>query len=142
MNEWTRGDLIALFGIIVAVLVFVSQEILKRSKRSLARNIIIQTPRNQESTPIMYDENLPIRKDIVGTITGFTQKEIERLGLYVEILVKTDRWYPQGKSMVQADGGWKIVGRFGGTRHIIRAELKDNNGVKYKTKEIEVIVSS
>jgi hypothetical protein len=142
MSGWNRGEILALIGIIIAVFIFVGQEMLRRRSFHFSRDIVIHTPKNKEAIEPVYGEKMPIERNIVGTITGITQKEIRRLGLYVEVSIKTDRWYRQGKCPVEDDGKWKIVGRFGGTTHVIKAELKDVYGVEHKIKEIEVTVVS
>ena len=140
MSGWSRGDILALVGVIVAVLIFIAQEILKRFGLLLSKNIVIEEPRNKEIIERMYGEGYTIKRKIVGRVTGFTQKEIESLGLYVEIFIHTDIWYQQGQCSVQRDKKWMIVGHFGAVNHIIRVELKDKHEVVLKKTEIEVIV--
>lgn len=140
MNGWNRGDVLALIGIIIAVLIFIAQEILKGRGFSLSQNVVIEEPRNKEVIEAIYGEKYTIKRKIIGRITGYTQKQIESLGLYVEVFIYTDTWYQQGQSSVQRDKKWMVIGRFGAINHVIKAELKDKHGVVLKKSEIEVIV--
>jgi hypothetical protein len=145
MSEWNRGEILALIGIIITVLIFVSQEILRRWSLTLSKDIVIHTPKNKDTLEIVYGEQMPIKRDIVGIITGVTKKEIQRLGLYVEVSITTDICYQQANCPVEDDGKWRVVGsfsRFNGKANIIRAKLKDSYGVEHKIKEIEVTVGS
>jgi hypothetical protein len=73
---------------------------------------------------------------------GYGEKEIERLGLFVEVVIKTDQWYPQGCAIVTGDGKWSLKeARFGGSVHIIKAVLKDRHNHEHQSAEIEVTIS-
>jgi hypothetical protein len=127
-------------GLIVgAIVLLIEYRFFKnREGRESAPEIIIGTPKNKESLTAKYGETKPYKRDIVGEVIGIKLKEIKKLGLYVEVSIKTDTWYLQGASPVHDDSRWKVVGRFGGTRHIVRAELKDSYGHTYAASDIEV----
>ena len=74
-------------------------------------------------------ETIPAKRPIKGHIIGFTKDDIKRLKLWVEVSIKTDKWYPQGISRVRNDGTWMLrQAYFGGATHIIKATLKDKSG--------------
>ena len=87
MSEWTRSDIIALIGVIVAVLTFAGEEILRRSKRSRTRDIIIQTPRNHESIPIIHGEKLPIKR-LLEQLLDLNKKRLSGLDYMLRFLSK------------------------------------------------------
>jgi hypothetical protein len=146
MNEWTRGDIIAVIGLVVAVISCVAAILAIPSLRRLVgvggKDLWIHTPKNKDEISILYGEHQPIVRAVSGEVTGYSEKEIERLGLFVEVLIKTDQWYPQGNARVDGDGKWTLKdARFGGSVHIIKAVLKDRHGREHQSAEIEVMVS-
>src|ERR1043166_9146976 len=119
MGEWTRRDIIALIGLFVAIIscfaVILAIPSLRRLLGLGGKELWIQTPKNKEEIPILHGEHKPIGRAVSGEIAGYSEKEIERLGLFVEVLIKTDRWYPQGNAGVESDGKWTLRdARFGG----------------------------
>jgi len=146
MNDWTRGDIIALIGVVVAVISCVAAILAMPNLRQLVglggKDFWIHTPKNKEKLPILHGEHRPIVRTVSGEVIGYSEKEIERLGLFVEVLIKTDQWYPQGSARVDSDGKWSLKeARFGGSDHIIKAVLKDRYHHEHKSAEIEVTVS-
>jgi hypothetical protein len=146
MNDWSRGDIIALIGLVVAVVSCIAAILAIPSLRKLFRfgrkDLWIQTPKNKQRISIQHGEYKPIVRAISGEIAGYRKSEIERLGLFVEVLIKTDKWYPQGDAIVEGDGKWTLTdARFGGSVHIIKAVLKDRYSRELQSASIEVIVS-
>jgi hypothetical protein len=146
MNEWSRGDIIALIGLVVAVVSCVAAILAIPSLRRLVglggKDIWIHTPKNKDEISILHGEHMPIVRTVSGDVTGYSEKEIEKLGLFVEVLIKTDQWYSQGSAKVESDGKWTLKeAHFGGSVHIIKAILKDRHSREYKSAEIEVTVS-
>jgi hypothetical protein len=88
--------------------------------------VAIQFPQKIVLAP---GEGLPAERPVRGNVVGFTREEIQRLGLHVEIFIRTDRWYPQGTSTVRADGSWGLQkAYFAGSIHDVRAVLWDHDG--------------
>jgi hypothetical protein len=146
MKEWTRGDVIALVGLVVATISCLAAILAIPSLRRLVgfagKDIWIHTPKNKEKLSILYGEHLPIVRTVSGHVTGYSEKEVERLGLFVEVLIKTDSWYPQGSARVDGGGKWTLKETlFGGSLHVIKAVLKDRHGREHESAEIEVTVS-
>ena len=146
MNEWSRGDIIALIGLAVAIMSCVAAILAIPSLKRLfglgGKDLWIHTPKNKDEISILHGERKPIVRPVSGEVTGYSEKEIERLGLFVEVLIKTDRWYPQGNARVDGDGTWTLKeAHFGGSVHLIKAVLKDRHSREHKSAEIEVTVS-
>src|SRR5436853_4082925 len=95
-------------GVVVgAIVLFIEYKFFKNRKgRDIAPDIIIDTPKHKESLAATYGEKKPYQRDIVGEVTGIRPKDIKKLGLYVEVSIKTDTWYQQGTSPVQDDLSW------------------------------------
>lgn len=143
MNEWSRNDIIALVSLILTFLTFAVAVLAFPGIRKLfsagEQDLVILTPKNKDEIPIRHGEEKPIVRPVSGRIVGFTRDDIEKLGLFVEILIKTDTWYLQGNTKVEIDGRWTLKeARFGGSTHIIRATLKDQLSHEHKSAEIEV----
>jgi hypothetical protein len=100
-------------------------------------------PRRTKRQFPLYMANVSLSSELLAAVLLVTaKKEIERLGLFVEVLVKTDIWYPQENTPVRANGEWTLKdARFGGSTHIIKAVLKDRHRREYESAEIEVTVS-
>jgi hypothetical protein len=146
MNDWTRGDIISLIGLAVAIISCVAAILAIPSLRRLiglrGKELWIYTPKNKEEVSILHGEHKPIVRAVSGEVAGYSEKEIGRLGLFVEVLIKTDEWYPQGHARVEGDGKWMLKdARFGGSVHIIKAILKDRHSREHESAEIEVTVS-
>ena len=146
MNDWSRGDIIALIGLVVAVISCIAAILAIPSLRNLfglgRKDLWIHTPKNKQRIFIQHSEHQPIVRAISGEIAGYRKSEIERLGLFVEVLIKTDKWYPQGNAIVEGDGKWTFLdARFGGSVHIIKAVLKDRFNRELHSASIEVMVS-
>jgi len=146
MNEWTRGDILALIGLIVAIISCVVAILAIPPLRRLfglgGKDLWIHTPKNKDNIFMIHGESKPILRPISGQISGYHEREIERLGLFVEVLIKTDKWYPQGNAPVADDGKWTLKdARFGGSVHIIRAILKDRHNREHQSASIEVHLS-
>jgi hypothetical protein len=146
MNEWTRTDILGLIGLVVAIVSCVAAVLaipnLRRLVGLIGKDLLIFAPKNKEAIPILWGEHKPIVRPISGEVTGFSGREIEKLGLFVDILIKTDHWYPQGSARVESDGKWMLKeARFGGSVHIIKAVLKDHYSREHKSVEIELNVS-
>lgn len=96
-----------------------------------AQNVALRIlePRDGAQLRLSASEIMPAERPIRGDVGGFTRKQIEELGLLVDVSIHTDRWYPQGIAAVRPDGTWALrKGYFGGAVHVIRAVLKDRHG--------------
>ena len=150
MKDWSRSDLIALISLLVAIVacfaaIFVPElrRLIGLDNRAKEKDIVISTPNNRSELARLSGESRTIKRPIVGEVCGYTEQEIERLGLYVEVLIKTDRWYSQGTTGVHSKRKWELKeASFGGVKHIIRATLKDKHEHEHKSTEIEVTVVS
>lgn len=147
MNTWSNGDVIVVITLLLAIVaclaaVFVVPEFRRwmgLDRPSVERDILIVTPIHKGKITQLADELRPVRRPIGGTITGYTEEDIERLRLQVEVLIKTDKWYLQGVVPVLNNGKWKLEeGRFGGTMHVIRAILKDKDNRELFSTDIDV----
>jgi hypothetical protein len=146
MNDWSRGDIIAVTGLVVAVVSCIAAILAIPSLRKIfgfgRKDLWIHTPKNKQQISIQHGEHKPIVRAISGEIAGYRKSEIERLGLFVEVLIKTDKWYLQGDAIVESDGKWTLTeARFGGSVHIIKAVLKDRYNRELQSASIEVMVS-
>ena len=146
MNDWTRGDIIALIGLAVAVVSCIAAILAIPSLRRLlgfgGKDLWIHTPKNKQRISVQHGERKPIVRSISGEVAGYRKAEIERLGLFVEVLIQTDKWYPQGNAPLETDGKWGLSdARFGGSVHIIKAVLKDRHNREHQSASIEVTVS-
>jgi hypothetical protein len=146
MSDWSRGEIIALVGLVVAVTSCVAAILTVPGLRRLlgfsGKDLWINTPKHKAEVSMLHGEHKPIVRTVSGEITGYGEKEIERLGLFVEVLIKTDQWYPQGSAIVESDGKWSLKeARFGGSVHIIKAVLKDRHNREHQSAQIEVTVS-
>lgn len=149
VNDWSRSEVIALIGLFIAfatllaaVLVLPGFRRLLGLERSVTeRDVLIYAPKDGAKLFVLANETRPITRTIAGEVIGYKDKEIERLGLKVEILIKTDQWYPQDTVPIDSDGKWKLDdARFGGTVNTIKATLKDKYSREHKSAEIEVTV--
>ena len=99
MNEWSRGEVIALVSLIIAVVACVAAVLVVPDFRRwigldhslVEKDLIISTPKHKDIIRRNWDERKLIVRPIVGKVIGFKEEEIERLGLYVEILIETDK---------------------------------------------------
>jgi len=111
MKDWSRGELIALISLIVAIVACLAaisvvpelRRLIGLDNKTKERDIVIFTPKNKETIARLSGESRTVKRPVVGEVCGYTDQEIERLGLYVEVLIKTDRWYPQGTTVVHSD---------------------------------------
>ncbi|HEX9918091.1 MAG TPA: hypothetical protein VGA87_02925, partial [Pyrinomonadaceae bacterium] len=79
------------------------------------RGILIFAPKDGGKILVLANETRPVIRTVAGEVIGYKEEEIERLGLKVEILIKTDQWYPQDTVPVDGNGKWKLDdARFGG----------------------------
>lgn len=79
----------------------------------------------------------PVPCPIEGDVYGFNQAEIQRFGLTVEVSVVTSAEFEQGIAEVHDDGTWRLPTVWlGGATHTIRAVLKDSNGNKISSHEV------
>jgi hypothetical protein len=134
MFAWFRKYIkkIGIFGI----------EVVFRPPTDTVCRVIISFPEKGTKLSQLGSEVKPIRRCIAGRVEGFSSEQIQGLGLSVEILIKTDRWYPQGRAEVQPDGCWFLLdGYFGGEKHLVRALLKDRNGCELASADNTVWVS-
>jgi hypothetical protein len=146
MNEWTRADILTLIGLIIGIISCVTAILaipnLRRFVGISGKDLLVFAPKNKEEIPILWGELKPIVRPISGEVTGFSEKEIEKLGLFVEVLIKTDHWYPQGNVRVESDGKWMLKeARFGGSVHIIKVVLKDRYGREHRAIEVEASIT-
>jgi hypothetical protein len=149
MNDWSRSEVIALISLFIAIATLLAAVLVLPSfrrwigldKSVSERDVLIFAPKDGGKLLVLANETRPITRPIAGEVIGYKDKEIERLGLKVEILIKTDLWYPQATVPVDSDGKWMLNdARFGGTVNIIRATLKDKYSREHKSTEIEVTV--
>lgn len=146
MNDWSRGEIISLIGLGLAVISCIAAILAVPNLRKLfgfrGKELWIHTPKNKQQIFIQHGEHKPIVRAISGEIAGYRKSEIERLGLFVEVHIKTDKWYPQGNATVESDGKWTLTDAyFGGTLHVIKAVLKDRYNRELQFATIEVSVS-
>jgi len=146
MNDWSRGDIIALIGLVVAVVSCIAAILAIPNLRKLfgfdPKDVWIHTPKNKQQISIQHGECKPIVRAISGEVAGYRKTEIEKLGLCIEVLIKTDKWYPQGHAIVESDGKWTLPDAcFGGSVHTIKAVLKDRYHRELHSTSIEVAVS-
>ncbi len=93
------------------------------------KSVIILSPEDGENIFLSPSESVPAIRQIKGEITGFKPSEIEKYKLIIEVSIKTDKWYPQGKTQVHVNGSWLLrMAHFGGMDHIIKAVLKGKQG--------------
>ena len=149
MNDWSRSEVIALISLLIAIATLLAAVLVLPGfrrwiglDRSVSeRDVLIFAPKDGGKLLVLANETRPITRPIAGEVIGYKDKEIERLGLKVEILIKTDQWYPQDTVPVDSDGKWRLNdARFGGTVNTIRATLKDKYSREHKATEIEVTV--
>jgi hypothetical protein len=132
----------ALIGALATILVaLIEHRRRKRNDDFVGGEVFILKPQHGEELVLSAGETeLPITRTVSGKVKGFTQQKIIDADLEVVIDVKTNRWYPQGKTRVQSDGKWSLANvKFGGVVHIVRATLQDTHQV-YGTAKIEVRV--
>lgn len=147
INTWSHGDVMFLISLLITILACVAAVLVVPEFRRWIgldhapahRDILIVTPANKGEIIQHSNEVRPIQRPIAGKIVGYTEDEIERLGLQVEVLIKTDRWYLQGIVPVVSNGKWRLeAGHFGGRVHVIRAILKDKDSRELFSTDIEV----
>ncbi len=149
MSDSVLGAIITAIGTILAATI-PAYFIYKANNKKLATNevsarqgiITILVPNDGEEIIVSSKETKPIDRPFSGKIMGFSKNEINSLGLKVEIFVRTDKWYRQGTTNVQNTGVWIFEHvKLGGTTHVVKALLKDKNGVeRAKACEINVII--
>jgi len=91
------------------------------------KSVKITSFEDEDQILSLPNEEMPVKREIVGEIVGFSDNELEELELLVEVEIKTDIWYLQGLCRVDKNKMWKIKGRFSGGTNTIKAELKDKN---------------
>ena len=138
MSDSVLGAIITAIGAILAATI-PAYFIYKANNKKLATDevsakqgiITILVPSDGEEFIVSGKETKPIDRTISGKVIGFSKNEIENSDFLVEVLVYTDTWYKQGKPVkVQNTGLWIFDHvKLGGTSHIIKAILKDKNGV-------------
>lgn len=146
MNAWNHSDTIALIGLIVAIISCIAAILGIPGLRKLLgfgrKELWIHTPKNKQRISIQHGESKPIVHAISGEIAGYRKSEIERLGLFVQVLIETDKCYRQGDAIVESGGKWTLTDAyFGGSVHIVKAVLKDRYNRELQSTSIEVIVS-
>jgi hypothetical protein len=151
MSEWSREEIIELAGLALAALSLVAAVLAMPNLRRLVglggRDIWINIPRNRDALTILYDETILsgehglIVRAVSGEVAGYGEKEIERLGLFVEVLIKTDAWYPQGSAAIGRDRIWTKEAKFTrGLVNVVKAVLKDRHGNDLTSAQIKVTV--
>lgn len=79
-------------------------------------------------------------RPVIGELGGYSSREIKKMGLTVEVRIKTDEWYTQGSVEVQPDGHWVLEdARFGGITHLVEATIRDKNGKKITSTDFIVV---
>jgi hypothetical protein len=112
----------------------------EQRRTSQARGVRILTPRDG-STIRGSDEPGPVPHPVAGDVFGFSQADIRKFGLTVEVSIFTTGDFPQGIAEVREDGTWRLpTAWFGGSRHSMRAVLRDDNGNEIDSDEITVTV--
>jgi len=90
---------------------------------------------------LLPGDDFNVVRPIIGNVSGFSSQEIKKMGLYVDISIKTDTWYPQGIAKVQSNGEWVLeVARFAATVHLVKIVLKDKNDNELSSAHFTVIV--
>lgn len=90
-------------------------------------------------------ESYHFTRPLLGFITGYTAKNIRNRGLFLEVDMFTDAWYPQGRAKIAPNGQWIIeTVYFSSIIHTIRARLKDkdNKVITQSSLRVDVIRDS
>src|SRR4051812_34125171 len=96
--------------------------------------IVIGEPRDGAVLEVPTSAPRPNRLPVSGRVVGVGPDALRRGDLQVEIVIRTDAAYPQGKVSVAANGHWLLPdARFGGDRHDITAILIDSAGKELAT---------
>jgi hypothetical protein len=103
--------------------------------------VVIGQPREGAVLEVPLSAPRPNRLPISGRVVGILPEVLRRRGLQVEVVIRTDAVYPQGKAPVTADGHWLLPEvRFGGDRHEITAILIDSAGRELATAHSHAFV--
>ena len=106
------------------------------------RGVRILSPKEGDTIYASQIEQIPIERPIEGDVLGFSQGDVEKFGLMVEVSIYTSHWYPQGLVKVQADGSWILnTAYFGGAMHKVKALLMDKhkNGISSAIVNVSLI---
>jgi hypothetical protein len=99
------------------------------------------SPIKAEEITLLPGDDYNVRRPIIGHVTGFSERDISKRRLYVEVSIKTDTWYPQGTAKVEPNGNWVLESaRFGGVDHIVKVTLKDKDGKTYDNATTHIVV--
>jgi hypothetical protein len=83
----------------------------------------------------------PNRLPVSGRVVGIAPEFLGRGDLQVEVVIRTDALYPQGKATVAANGHWLLPDvRFGGDSHEITAVLMDSAGRELATAHSQAVI--
>ena len=118
--------IVAIGGIVAA---FVQRA--RRKPRAVlpAAGVVIVEPREGAVLEVPASSPRPHRRSISGRVVGMNSSDLKRGGLHVEVVIRTDALYPQGRAVVMGNGQWHLPeASFGGYRHDIEAILIDSAG--------------
>ena len=131
----------------IGAVALITAAVIKRGRRkgidtsSASAGVIIGQPREGAVLEVPLSAPRPHRLPISGRVVGILPEALRRENLQVEVMIRTDAMYPQGKAAVTADGHWLLPeARFGGDRHEITAILIDSVGRELATANSHVFV--
>ncbi len=108
---------------------------------SASAGVVIDQPREGAVLEAPLSAHRPNLIPISGRVVGISSENLEKDYLQVEVVIRTDAMYPQGRATVTADGHWLLPeARFGGDRHDITAILMDRVGRELATAKSHAFV--
>jgi hypothetical protein len=132
---------------IIGAVALITATLIKRERSkgvdtsSGSAGVVIGQPREGAILEMPLSAPRPNRLPISGRVVGVLPEVLRRGGLQVEVVIRTDAMYPQGKAAVTADGHWLLPeARFGGDRHEITAILIDSAGRELATAHSHAFV--
>lgn len=139
---FTEG-LTTISKVVVNVLRTSEKNVANEAKENLESAVKVQilSPKDGEVLFLSENETIPVALPIKGDIVGLERDGTNELNLWVEVLIKTDEWYPQGIAKIENDGTWVLKGaHFGGSTHIIKAILTNKRGYVITSKASTVTI--
>ena len=133
-------------AVIGAIALIVAAFIQRERKKSVdmpptSAVVVIGQPREGAVLEVSISDPRPNRLPVSGRVVGVTPEVLGRGDLQVEVVIRTDVLYPQGKATVAANGHWLLPDvRFGGDRHEITAILMDSAGRELATAHCQAFV--
>jgi hypothetical protein len=134
-----------IIGSVVGAVAKVAAALIQRPRRegSTAESVgvMISEPRDGAIIEVPGDAPRPNFLPISGRVSGIPLDKL-RSGLFrVEVIIRTDALYPQGRTTVGVDGQWHLRdARFGGDQHDIQDILINPAGHEVATTFSRVTV--